>query len=535
MTQLSTPSADPPESVGSSGQLRTYAPAPAPSPNNPVERLMGAVIRKLSWSRLADPRVAVGISGVGLLLGMIVGATAPNYETLPLRLPLSYLLPSLSNDPDVAMAILYAGDVLTCLGLAGMLWAHSQGWRPNLRHLVLTSCAIVAVTVSLTPVGSSDTASYAAYGRIAALGGNPYTNSPQAFLGGAHTAYTNPVGAIWKTQVSVYGPVATWIQHLAALIGGPSVETTIWMLMILNGAVFIGVGLLLLKTSDDKVRATLFWTANPVLIQQLVSGGHLDTLVAAAAICAIQVARRVSGLWGDVLIGVLIGLAVGIKVNAVLVAVGLAWPLLRRHEWMRTARITLVSLVTVGLMYSVYGLSAIKPLYGGSQWVTLPSPWWFVQAIGHSLAGVSTPTMATIITLLWPIAMIIVAWLIYQRISSDQPREVVAPFALTFAWILVAPWVFAWYTAIAWVTLTQVPRNRMTRWLTLVTVTLAIWHSSGGQIQPRSATSALGCSGGPVAAAPATAGARAAPGCAAATDVDPVRPVPSGSASRLAW
>ena len=85
--------------------------------------------------------------------------------------------------------------------------------------------------------------------------------------------------------------------------------------MILNGLVFIGVGWLLLKTSDDPVRATLFWTANPVLIQQLVSGGHLDTFVAAAAICAIQVARRVSGMWGDVLIGVLIGLACGVKVN----------------------------------------------------------------------------------------------------------------------------------------------------------------------------------------------------------------------------
>jgi hypothetical protein len=57
----------------------------------------------------------------------------------------------------------------------------------------------------------------------------------------------------------------------------------------------------------------------------------------------------------------------------------------------------------------------------------------------------------------------------------------VAPFALTFAWVLVAPWVFPWYTAIAWVALTQVPRNRMTRWLTLVTVLFALWHSSGGQ------------------------------------------------------
>ena len=89
--------------------------------------------------------------------------------------------------------------------------------------------------------------------------------------------------------------------------------------------------------------------------------------------------------------------------------------------------------------------------------------------------------MATIISCLWPIALLVVAWLIYQRISSDQPREVVAPFALTFAWILVAPWVFAWYTAVAWAALTQVPRNRMTRWLTIVTVFLALCLSSGGQ------------------------------------------------------
>ena len=64
-----------------------------------------------------------------------------------------------------------------------MLWAHSQGWRPNPRHLFLVSAAIVAIMVCLTPVGSSDTASYAAYGRIASLGGNPYMTNPTAFSG----------------------------------------------------------------------------------------------------------------------------------------------------------------------------------------------------------------------------------------------------------------------------------------------------------------------------------------------------------------
>ncbi|HWG60218.1 MAG TPA: hypothetical protein VG253_00775 [Streptosporangiaceae bacterium] len=445
---------------------------------------MSTVIRKLSGSKVSDPRVAVTVSGIGLLLAMLVGATAPNVETLPIKLPLSNLLPHLGNHgvfgDVVATTLLYTGDILACLGLAGMLWAHSQGWRPDPRRLLLVSAGIVAVMVSLTPVGSSDTASYAAYGRIASQGGDPYITSPHAW---GDVVYTHVVGSAWKNTPSVYGPVATMIQSFAAWIGGPHVATTIWILMILNGAVFIGVGVLLLKTSDDPVRATLFWTANPVLIQQLVSGGHLDTFVAAAAICAIQVARRASGMWGDVLVGVLIGLACGMKVNAVLVALGLAWPLLRRHEWLRTGRIAGVALVTIALEYSFYGFDSLKPLLNADKLVSLPSPWRILQMIAEGL-GAHLATTATVISILWPIAMIGVAWLIYQRISSDQPREIVAPFALTFAWILVAPWVFPWYTAIAWVTLTQVPRNRMTRWLAIVTVLLAIWRSGGGQGTP---------------------------------------------------
>ena len=91
---------------------------------------MSTVIRTLAWSRLSHPKVAITISGVGLLLGMLVGATAPNTETLPIRLPLSRFLPSLHDQNLVAMTMVHAGGILACLGLAGMLWAHSQGWRP---------------------------------------------------------------------------------------------------------------------------------------------------------------------------------------------------------------------------------------------------------------------------------------------------------------------------------------------------------------------------------------------------------------------
>jgi hypothetical protein len=138
------------------------------------------------------------------------------------------------------------------------------------------------------------------------------------------------------------------------------------------------------------------------------------------------------------------------------------------------------AMATVALEYSFYGLDALKPLFGGSQWVTLPSPWWIPFAIArHYHVSLALP-----ISIGWLTCMFVVAWLVYRRIAADQPREVVAPFALTYAWVLVAPWVFAWYTALPWVALTQVPRNRMTRWLTIVTVVLALWHSSGGWVPP---------------------------------------------------
>ena len=133
-------------SAGTPGLTRPpeqSAPDPLEGGHGPVERLMSTLIRKLAWSRLSNPRVAVSLSAAGLLLGMLLGATAPNAETLPVLLPLSRLLPSLSSQHVLASLMLYTGDILACLGLAGMLWAHSQGWRPNPRILLLVSTGIV--------------------------------------------------------------------------------------------------------------------------------------------------------------------------------------------------------------------------------------------------------------------------------------------------------------------------------------------------------------------------------------------------------
>jgi hypothetical protein len=474
----------------------TAAPSPAaepvklaepPIPGGRVEAVMGVIIRVLSHSPLARPLPAVILSALGLggvaFVGLCATAPAASVATPPVLLPLTSVARDLGAPhlPDpVADLIMYVSIALCCLGLAMMLWANSRGWSPNPRRVFWAAVGAIAVLVNITPVGSSDAASYAAYGRIAALGHNPYTFLPSQLPGGAGANPTNPytilVSPYWRTTPSVYGPVATWTQQLAAEIGGTRAWLTLWVLMIMMGIAFILAGYILLRTAANPVRAVLLWVANPLIIVELVIGGHLDSLLALFAIAAIVVSRRCTKMWHEVAVGLLVGVAGGIKVNAVLVALGIAIPLLHDRAWARLIRIGLIAgLTTFGLYYFSYGLSALRTLGHASGMVISPTIWRGVQEIfGNG------PMVSHIISFSWPPLMLALAWYLYKRLSPDVPTVVAATCALTFAWIVVAPWSLPWYSSVAWVTVALLPRNTLTRWLTLATGTLSLLHFNGG-------------------------------------------------------
>jgi hypothetical protein len=475
------------------------APAPRlaepPIPGGRVEAAMGVIIRLLSHSPLARPLPAVILSALGLGGVAFVGlcATAPeaSVATPPVLLPLTSVArnlgaPHLSD--VVADVVMYLSIGLCCLGLAMMLWANSRGWSPNPRRVFWTAVGAIAVLVNITPVGSSDAASYAAYGRIAALGHNPYTFLPSQLPGGAGANPTNPyttlVSPYWRETPSVYGPVATWTQQLAAEIGGTRAWLTLWVLMIMMGVAFILTGYILLRTAANPVRAVLLWVANPLLIVELVMGGHLDALVALFAIAAIVLSRRCTRLWHDVALGLLVGVAGGIKINAGIVALGIAIPLLHERAWIRLLRFGVVAgLTTFGLYLFSYGLVTLKPLGHASSMIISPTIWRGLQEIVSLVHPHSPHALAllnTVIGFAWPPLMLALAWYLYKRLSPDVPTVVAATCALTFAWIVVAPWSLPWYSSVAWVALALLPRNTLTRWLTLATGTLALLHFNGG-------------------------------------------------------
>src|SRR5215471_18746696 len=457
--------------------------AEPPIPGGRVEAMMGILIRVLAHSPLARPLPAVTLSALGLggvaFVGLCATAPRPSVATLPVLLPLTSLARDIGAPylPDiVANLVMYASIGLCCLGLAMMLWANSRGWSPNPRKVFWTAAGAIAVLVNITPVGSSDAASYAAYGRIAALGYDPYTFTPSMLPGGKHNPYTMLVSPMWQHTPSVYGPVATWTHLLAAEVGGARPWATIWVLMIMIGAAFLAAGYVLLRTAADPVRAVLLWVANPLLIAVLVMGGHMDAFVALFAIMAILVSRRCTTVWHDVLVGLLVGVAGGIKVSAAFVALGIAIPLMHDRAWARLARIgSIAALTTLGVYYFSYGFGALRPLGKASTMVISPTVWRAVEGIfgtGH--------LVTTVIGFTWPPLMLALAWYLYNRLSPDVPTVVAATCALTFAWVVVAPWSLPWYASIAWVTLALLPRNSLTRWLTLATGVLALLHFNGG-------------------------------------------------------
>jgi hypothetical protein len=99
----------------------------------------------------------------------------------------------------------------------------------------------------------------------------------------------------------------------------------------------------------------------------------------------------------------------------------------------------------------------------------------------HHFHLASPSATSTLIGVLWPPLLLALAWYLYNRLSPDVPAVLAATCALTFAWVLVAPWSLPWYTAVAWVTLALLPRNSLTRWLALATLVPALLHFSAGQ------------------------------------------------------
>src|SRR5580692_11080398 len=194
---------------------------------------------------------------------------------------------------------LWAAMALGCAGVIAALIAVARGARPPARVLIAFSViAVVALTV-LPAAGSTDSISYAASGRTAVIGHSPYVMTPQQLQQSG-----DPVGrqipsreipSSWMNAVSVYGPVATAAEWTAAEFGGTSLaRITFWLKLeeaIAFGAVVLTLDRLLRADPEMRLRAHLLWSVNPLILWEIVAGGHIDGLAAAFGFLGIVALR----------------------------------------------------------------------------------------------------------------------------------------------------------------------------------------------------------------------------------------------------
>jgi hypothetical protein len=320
---------------------------------------------------------------------------------------------------------------------------------------VVAGCLVAAAFAFLPHIGSADPESYAAYGREAAIGVDPYHTDPSTL-----TARGDPYGGIveppWQHTSSVYGPLATLEQDVAARIAGDHPRTAVWLLGVVGALAFIGTTLLLLRLVDGEPgrgRVAVLWAVNPLLLWQLVAGAHVDTIEIALAVGTIVALRR-----SALLAGVLIGCAIAVKLPAGLVAAGLVWTL--RQAPRRLATFVVSAAVVVLGGYAAAGSHSLDQARSASRFVSRATPWRPLATLLDHAWGRGT-SREVIGLCAFAIGVGIVVLL--ARARPDVVRESPAA-VLVFAYVLVTPYALPWYDGLAWALLVPLAAS----WLDLV-------------------------------------------------------------------
>jgi hypothetical protein len=360
------------------------------------------------------------------------------------------------------IAVLWVSAALATAGVAGTLLTARRGLPVPMRTLLASAAVAGLAMLVLPPFGSTDTLDYAVYGHIVGLGHSVYVMTPFDYRALTHA---NGVPRDWQRNPSVYGPLATAEQYLAAKLGGASLVRTTFWLKLINTISFAGIAWLADRTfrgnPGARIRAHLLWTVNPLVLFAVIAGGHIDVLAAVFGVAAVLMVDRplVSRPLVNALVaGLFVGAATDIKAVFGLYALGIAWAMRRAPRQLLAAAAG--GLVVLIPSYAWAGIDAIKAVTSRAQ---TGSGWGFYGFIFHRVGiplHYAVPAAACL--------FIPVAWLALTRLPAgfnDRPA-VRAALALSIAWLLVWPHQYAWYSLMAICVLILFPASRLD-WIAL--------------------------------------------------------------------
>ena len=375
----------------------------------------------------------------------------------------------ISLSSAVVTAVLWTAYLLGALAVALGLrrgsgsdrpWPGSWRWARS-GHL-LWPLALGALALVTSPIGSADHTNYAAYGRIAAQGGDPYLVAPITWGGGIDPV-TSAVEPPWTMTPSVYGPFATALQTLSSLVGQDNLRQTVWAWQLLIVGTWLLVRFLLRRAAVDdlaRVRVDLLWTANPLVFGVAVLGAHVDLIATALALTALLLAARQPWIAGLVL-----GSAVSTKITYGVVGLAILW------SWRTLARKPLVNnmialaLSSLAVFVSLHlwaGPHVFEQLLKAGKGVSLATA---LRPVVNLLSAVipldsartvvSVISVAAVIALAWALSRVVRSRPTMARTSATEQTQsaITATFVLATAYALGAPYALPWYDVLTWATL----------------------------------------------------------------------------------
>jgi hypothetical protein len=412
-----------------------------PDPAAPQSRA-AALTRALAWASAI---------GIGSSILIMIAASAARFSAAVPPMPWPPGAPPVEIAGHLPVAATYAGlwaaAVLGGGGVIAGLAAVARGARFPAWLLLAGGLVAVAAFAVLPPAGSTDALSYATFGRIAALGHNPYVFTPNRLARSG-----DPIGKLaiqlWHGSGSLYGPLATLQQRAAANLGGTSAARIVFWLKLCNAIAFAGVALALdrMFRSDParRARAHLLWSVNPLMLWTLIAAGHLDMLPAAASFAGLALlrSRRTgpsrAGVLTALAAGMLVGVAADFMLTYLLLALALAWALRRSAAALAAAAAGVGVLVVPAYLWA--GRPLIKSLLARRGKATTYDFYQFLS-FKHQLSSGED----LLVVLLFGALAVLLLW----RLPDAVPElpAIQPALAIGIAWLFVWYYQLPWYSA----------------------------------------------------------------------------------------
>ena len=455
------------------------------------------VYRPHLWHR--DHRYALaGIIG-GTAITVLAGWLGPSAVALTLGPRRSYLppwyLPTGILQPNewIVSIMIWAAIIIGAAGLWIGMNALADGWKPKPRKVFALGTVLSLITITAPPLTSADVLMYAAYGRLQVIGRDPYEITPAEIFRGQFDPVLRWTERPWQDTPSVYGPITSFMQWLANVLGGENMHDIVFWLQVFAVVPFIlaCAGVMLLAHGDHRrqARVALLTVANPLLIWAVVAGAHNEALSVMFAVAGMLFVRK-----NPFLAGIGIGLAGCAKVSIGIWGLAMLWAY--RREPKKALLLCAGTAVPMGLAYVVWQPTAFLQALRNGSYVSVGS---WANPVFRFFDLFVTPTQAKVVTgVLCYAGLFVIAWMLSRVVPwtaapgllkgvdpQSDPLTIAlrTSVVLSVAWLITSMYTLSWYDLIAWMPLALMAPSKLDRIMLLRAAPLSLAYVPGRAVE----------------------------------------------------